>query len=344
MSANEMEDVAEAKAGDIVALFGVECHSGTSFTDGTLRYTLSPITVPDPVISLAIKPKEPKDTTKFGKALSRFVKEDPTFVVTTDQESGQTLIHGMGELHLDIYCERIRREYNCEVEVGYPEVNYRETIGRKAEFSYLHKKQSGGSGQFARVIGYIEPNDDPIANQFVNGLSGNNVPPEFVPAIQKGFEEVTRKGPQTGCIMQGVRFVVQDGQSHPVDSNEIAFRLATINGFKQAYKNASPAILEPVMSVEVTTPDEYQGGIVSDITRRKGFINNVESRGDGTTVIQADVPLAKMFGYSGDLRGSTAGKAEYAMTYKEHAQASQEDAKAIAEKYYASLKNKDEDM
>lgn len=344
MSANEMEDVQEAKAGDIVALFGVECHSGTSFTDGSLRYTLSPITVPAPVISLAVKPKEPKDTTKFGKALQRFVKEDPTFTVTNDQESGQTLISGMGELHLDIYCERIRREYGCEVEVGYPEVNYRETIGSKAEFSYLHKKQSGGSGQYARVIGYIEPHDDPHENEFVNDLSGNNVPPEFVPAIQKGFEEVMRKGPQTGCMMQGVRFVIQDGQSHPVDSNEIAFRLATINGFKQAYKNANGAILEPVMEVEVTTPDEFQGTLVSDMTRRKGYINNVESRGDGSTIIQCEVPLAKMFGYSNFCRSASQGKAEYSMVYKDHAPAAQDDAKAIADKYHASLKNKDEDM
>jgi elongation factor G len=344
MSANEMEDVNEAKAGDIVALFGVECHSGTSFTDGSLRWTLSPITVPAPVISLAIKPKNPKDTTKFGKALSRFVKEDPTFTVTNDQESGQTLISGMGELHLDIYCERIRREYDCEVEVGYPEVNYRETIGKKAEFSYLHKKQSGGAGQYARVIGYIEPIEGSTDNEFVNALVGNNVPPEFVPAINKGFEECMRKGPQSGCIMQGVKFVIQDGQAHPVDSNEIAFRLATINGFKQAYNKANPAILEPVMDVEVTTPDEFQGSVISDLTQRRGMIGDVESRGDGSTVVHSQVPLQKLFGYSGTLRSMSQGKAEYAMTYNSHQVMPQEDASKVAEKYYASLRVKDDDM
>lgn len=343
MNASDMEDVVEAKAGDIVALFGVECHSGTSFTDGSLRWTLSPINVPDPVISLAVRPKNPKDTTKFGKALSRFVKEDPTFVVSTNQETGQTLISGMGELHLDVYCERIRREYDCEVEVGYPEVNFRETIGQKAEFSYLHKKQSGGSGQYARVIGYIEPTQDGITNEFVNNLSGNNVPPEFVPAISKGFDEVMRKGPQTGCMMQGVRFVIEDGQSHPVDSNEIAFRLATINGFKQAYQKAYAQILEPLMSVEVQCPDEFQGNVVSDITRRKGMIANVESRGDGNTVISAEVPLQKMFGYSGDLRSETQGKAEYSMTYKEHAPMAKEDAAVVSQKYQESLRNKEDE-
>lgn len=229
MHSNEMQDVTEGKAGDIIAMFGIDCHSGTTFTDGS-QITLTPMKVPEPVISLAVKPKLHKDAPKFGKALARFVKEDPTFKVHADPESGETIISGMGELHLEIYCERIKREYDCEVVVGYPQVNYRETISSKAEFNYLHKKQSGGAGQYGRVIGYIEPLNDEAGKQyeFVNSLTGNNIPPEFVNPISKGFDEAIGKGPNTGCKIENVRVVLTDGQSHPVDSNEIAFRLAAI--------------------------------------------------------------------------------------------------------------------
>jgi elongation factor G len=233
MHSNEMQDVNEGKAGDIIAMFGIDCHSGTTFTDGS-QITLSPMRVPEPVISLAVKPKVHKDAPKFGKALARFVKEDPTFKVHADPESGETIISGMGELHLEIYCERIKREYDCEVVVGYPQVNYRETIGMKSDFNYLHKKQSGGAGQYGRVIGYIEPLNDDTGNkqyEFVNALTGNNIPPEFVNPISKGFDEAVGKGPNTGCKIENVRVVLVDGQSHPVDSNEIAFRLAAIGSF-----------------------------------------------------------------------------------------------------------------
>jgi len=341
MHANEMQDVTEAKAGDIVALFGVDCHSGTTFTDGTLNYTLSPMRVADPVISLAVRPKLPADSAKFNKALTRFVKEDPTFRVHTDQENGETIISGMGELHLDIYCERIRREYDCEVVIGFPQVNYREAITSKAEFNYLHKKQSGGSGQFGRVIGTIEPlhsEDGKKDNEFVNALSGNNIPPEFVPAITKGFEEAFNKGPQTGCPLQGVKVTLTDGASHAVDSNELAFRLAAIGAFKQAYAKANPVVLEPCMSVQIEIPEEFQGTVVGEITRRKGSIVNVDSRGDGYCVIDAEVALAKMFGYSTDLRSATQGKGEFTMTYKEHAPMTQEEAAVVSKAYQATLR------
>jgi elongation factor G len=348
MNAAEMEDLTEAPAGEIVALFGVDCHSGTTFTDGELQYSMNPIHVPEPVISLAIQPKLAKDTNKFAKALQRFVKEDPTFRLHQDQTSGQTIISGMGELHLEIYCERIRREYDCEVIVGNPKVNYRETITQRAEFNYLHKKQSGGSGQFARVIGYIEPIDTEVHgfdNKFVNGLSGNNVPPEYVPAINKGFEEITAKGPNTGCVVQGVKFTVTDGAAHVVDSSEIAFRLATINGIRHAYPNAGPVILEPVMDVQIEIPEEHQGNVVGELTRRKGQVSNVESRGDGYTVIDAEVPLSKMFGYATDLRSMTQGKGEFTMTYRTHQPIlDREEVQAIADKYKASRKDDDEMM
>jgi len=345
MHANEMQDVNEAKAGDIVAMFGVDCHSGTTFTDGSVKLSLSPIRVPDPVISLAVRPKNTKDAGKFGKALNRFVKEDPTFRVHSDPESGETIISGMGELHLEIYCERIRREYDCEVVVGYPQVNYRETITKSAPFNYLHKKQSGGAGQFGRVIGRIEPlpEDAEVDYEFVNALSGNNIPPEFVGPIQKGFEEALSKGPNTGCQIQRVRIVLEDGASHPVDSNEIAFRLAAIGGFRQAFEKAGGVILEPVMAVQIEIPEEFQGTVVSELTRRKGMIGNVESRGDGYCVIDADVPLSKMFGYATDLRSMTQGKGEFTMVYKTHMPMTPDEAEEVAKKYRASLKEKPEE-
>ncbi len=345
MHSNEMQDVNEAKAGDIVAMFGVDCHSGTTFTDGTLQYSMSPMRVPEPVISLAVRPKLTKDAGKFGKALNRFVKEDPTFRVHADTESGETIISGMGELHLEIYCERIKREYDCEVTVGFPQVNYREAITKKAAFNYLHKKQSGGSGQFGRVIGYIEPlpEDSPKTFEFVNALSGNNIPPEFVNPITKGFEEAIAKGPNTGCPIERVRVVLEDGASHSVDSNEIAFRLAAIGGFKQAFEKAGPIILEPVMGVQIEIPDEFQGSVVGEITRRKGMIANVESRGDGYCVVDADVPLSKMFGYATDLRSMTQGKGEFTMTYKSHMPMASEEAADVTKKYRATLSNKEQD-
>ncbi len=344
MHSNEMVDVTEAKSGDIVAMFGVDCHSGTTFTDGVLNYSMSPIKVPETVISLAVKPKNVKDSSKFQKALQRFVKEDPTFQVHTDNDTSETIISGMGELHLEIYCERIKREYDCEVVVGYPQVSYRETLTRKAEFNYLHKKQSGGSGQFGRVIGYIEPIDEDEEKdyEFINQLSGNNIPPELVPAVMKGFEQIVANGPNTGCPIERVRVVLQDGASHAVDSNELAFRLAAIAGFKQAYENAMPVVLEPYMRVEIELPDEFQGGVVGDVTRRRGNINDVASRGDGYSVIDASVPLKSMFGYATDLRSQTQGKGEYTMVYEAHLPMPSSDAAEVSAAYKAKSKEVDE--
>ena len=343
MHSAEMQDVEEAEAGDIVAMFGVDCASGTSFTDGKVKYSLTSMHVPDPVVSLALIPKE-RNQPNFGKALGRFVKEDPTFRVHTDEESSQTIISGMGELHLQIYVERMKREYACECTTGQPKVAFRETGAKKATFSYIHKKQSGGSGQYGKVEGYIEPLEnayDPF--EFESHLVGTNIPSEFIPAIEKGFKEACAKGPLTGSPVMGVRIVLQDGAAHAVDSSEIAFRSAAIGAFKQALGAGQPQLLEPLMAVEVVVPSEYQGAAVGQLSQRKGTINSME--GAEYVTIHADVPLDNMFGYSNDLRGATQGKGEYAMEYKLH-QACPQDKQAELIKAYQenqAKKKKDDD-
>lgn len=260
MHANEMSDVPEGKAGDIVAMFGVECRSGTTFTDGKTRLSLSSMYVPDPVISLALKTKNREASANFSKALARFVKEDPTFRVSTNEETSETIIAGMGELHLEIYVERMRREYGVDCEVGQPAVAFRETLRAKAPFDYLHKKQSGGSGQYGRVVGYVEPLEEGAKETFVfdNHMVGNNIPPEFLPAVERGFVEALGKGALTGHPVVGVRVVLTDGAAHAVDSNELAFKLAAQGAFKQSFGQGRPAVLEPMMKVEVEAPVEFQ--------------------------------------------------------------------------------------
>ena len=320
MHSADMEEVQEATAGDIVAMFGVDCASGTTFTDGRSRLSMTSMYVPDPVVSLALIPKD-RNNSNFSKSLGRFAKEDPTFRVHTDTESGQTIISGMGELHLEIYVERMRREYNCECTTGAPKVAIRETIGMKAPFNYTHKKQSGGAGQYGKVEGYIEPLDieqlGAAGLEFRSELSGNNIPPEFLPAIEKGFKEAMGIGPLSGSPVTGVRVVLQDGAAHAVDSNENAFRAAAAGAFREAMRAARPAILEPVMAVEVSVPAEYQGATVAQISQRKGTVTQVGTAEYAT--IEADVPLQNMFGYSSDLRSATAGKGEFSMEYKQHA-------------------------
>jgi elongation factor G len=270
MHSNEMQEVEEAVAGDIVAMFGVDTRSGTTFTDGRVKNSMTSMFVPDPVVSLAIIPKD-RNSNSFSKALGRFTKEDPTFRVSVDPESGQTIISGMGELHLEIYVERMKREYNCECTTGMPRVAIRETCAKMARFSYTHKKQSGGSGQYGKVEGYIEPIDaEDVAPgvEFRSDLSGNNIPPDFVPAIEKGFKEAFQNGFQVGSPVMGVRVVLEDGAAHAVDSSELAFRAAAIGAFKQAMADARPLVLEPVMSVEVSVPSEYQGATIAGLSQR----------------------------------------------------------------------------
>lgn len=315
MHANEMEDVASAEAGDIVALFGVECSSGDTFTHGD-KIALSSMFVPEPVMSLACTPKNRADSAKFNKGVTRFQREDPTFRVHTDAESGQTIISGMGELHLEIYVERLKREYAVECGVGHPQVNYRETITERANFDYLHKKQSGGAGQYARVIGYVEPLEMGKF-EFANETFGGSIPPEFVSAVEKGFYEAIEKGSLIGFPCSGVRFAVTDGASHAVDSSELAFKLATQYAFRQGFNKAEPRILEPIMAVEISIPNEFQGQIIGHINKHRGVITNTEVDVDFTKIL-CDVPLKEMFGYSSDLRSMTQGKGEFTMEYRTH--------------------------
>ena len=317
MHADEMEDISRAGAGDIVALFGVDCFSGDTFTDGHLRYSMASMFVPEPVISLSISTADNKSEANLAKALNRFIREDPTFRTHVDQESGETIISGMGELHLDIYLERMKREYKVQVETGMPQVAYREAISHKAEFDYIHKKQTGGAGQYGRVAGFMEPSEDNIY-EFINEVKGGAIPTEYVPAVDKGFQSCLKKGQVIGFPILGMKIHINDGQAHSVDSSELAFTQAAIGAFKQAYNKAKPIILEPIMKVSVECPSEYQGNVMASLNQRRGMI--LSSTEDGVfTTIDADVPLAEMFGYATTLRSQTQGKAEFTMEFSRYA-------------------------
>ncbi|HXX31949.1 MAG TPA: EF-Tu/IF-2/RF-3 family GTPase, partial [Myxococcaceae bacterium] len=338
MHANEMNDVEEANAGDIVALFGVECASGDTFTDGTVNYTMTSMHVPDAVISLAVAPKERTGQANFSKALNRFTKEDPTFRVHRDEESAQTIISGMGELHLEIYIERMKREYNCEVVAGKPQVAYRETITQRGDFAYTHKKQTGGSGQFGRVCGYLEPLPaDAVEHyEFVDDIVGGAIPREFIPAVDKGFREAMKKGSLIGFPVTGVRCVINDGASHAVDSSEQAFKTAGIMGFREGYDAAKPVILEPIMKVEVQAPEDFQGSVVGQLNQRRGTILSTENA-EGYVVAVAEVPLNSMFGYSTDLRSATQGKGEFTMEFAKYAPVPRAEQEAMMKAYREKL-------
>jgi elongation factor G len=319
MHADEMEDVDVISSGEICATFGVECSSGDTFTDGTSSFSMNSMFVPEPVISLSIRP-EGNETPNFSRALNRFQKEDPTFRVHVDSESQETIISGMGELHLEVYVERMKREYNVNCVTGKPRVAFRETITTPAKFEYTHKKQSGGAGQFGRVKGYVEPmekNEDGKDVEFINQIVGGNIPSGFIPAIEKGFREILDRGLLTGHQINGVRFVLEDGASHSVDSSELAFRLAAIGAFREAFAKASPVILEPIMTVEIVAPVEFQGSVIGGINQRKGTILDTEVRDDEFSLV-AEVSLNDMFGYSSQLRGMTQGKGEFSMEYARH--------------------------
>ncbi|OJH42744.1 elongation factor G [Cystobacter ferrugineus] len=338
MHSNEMNDINEGYAGDIIALFGVECASGDTFTDGTVQYTMTSMFVPDAVISLAVAPKNRDAQANFSKALNRFTKEDPTFRVNRDEESGQTIIKGMGELHLEIYIERMKREYNCEVVAGKPQVAYRETISQRGEFAYTHKKQTGGSGQFARVCGYVEPLPSDAVQQyeFVDDIVGGSIPREFIPACDKGFAEAVKKGSLIGFPVVGIRVVINDGAFHAVDSSEMAFKTAAIMGFREGYAAAKPIILEPMMKVEVQAPEDFQGSVVGQINQRRGTI--LESgTAEGYVTVVAEVPLNTMFGYSTDLRSATQGKGEFTMEFAKYSPVPRNEAEALMAAYKEKL-------
>jgi elongation factor G len=327
MHADSMEDINEGSPGDIVALFGIDCASGDTFCGGNLNYAMTSMFVPAPVISLAVTPKDKKSADQMAKALNRFTKEDPTFQTYVDPESNQTIIKGMGELHLEVYIERMRREYKCEVDTGMPQVAYRETITQKAEFNYTHKKQTGGAGQYGRVAGYMEPYADEDY-EFVDMIKGGAIPTEYVPSCDKGFKEAVKKGSVIGFPIVNIRCVINDGQSHPVDSSDIAFQAAAIGAFREAYGKAKPVILEPIMKVSVEGPTEFQGNIFGSINQRRGII--LSSVEDGLfSRVEAEVPLSEMFGYSTTLRSFTQGKAEFTMEFEKYAKVPQSVSEAL---------------
>ncbi len=322
MHADEMVDITEAGAGDIVALFGIDCASGTTFTDGKNKYNMTSMHVPNPVIELVIEAKNRDELDNMSKALNRFTKEDPTFQVEVDKESGQTIIKGMGELHLDVYIERMRREYHVDVQTGAPQVAYRETITRPAKFEYTHKKQTGGSGQFAKIVGEMRPmeveGDAENTYKFVNSVVGGRIPKEYIPSCDKGFQSCMEAGSLIGFPVVGIEMEVTDGAYHEVDSSDMAFQICARMAFRQAFEKAGAQILEPIMKVEITTPTEFQGNVVGNISQRRGNIaGTTEERGE--TTIEAEVPLSEMFGYATDLRSMTQGKAEFTMEFKKYA-------------------------
>jgi len=334
MHAERTEDIDSAGSGEIVALFGIECASGDTFTETGLDYSMTSIFVPEPVISLAVKPVDNNASDNMKKALNRFTKEDPTFRSYVDSESNQTIIQGMGELHLDVYVERMKREYRAEVETGKPQVAYREAITQQVEFDYIHKKQTGGSGQFARVKGFIEPLNKE-RYEFVNKIKGGRIPTEFIPSCNKGFQAALKKGQIIGFPVEGVRVTLNDGQSHAVDSSDLAFQTAAREAFKQAYRKAKPRILEPIMKVSVESPSEFAGSVFASINQRRGII--VSSVEDGNfSRIDAKVPLIEMFGYATNLRSLSQGKAEFTMEFLRHARI----PKNIAEDLIAEYKEK----
>ncbi len=330
MHADQMEDIPAIYAGYIGALFGVDCASGDTFVSPGLSLTMTSMFVPEPVISLAILPKDNKSQINMSKALNRFSKEDPTFRTFMDEETSETIIEGMGELHLEVYVERMWREYSAEVTTGQPRVAYRETITRRAEFNYTHKKQTGGAGQFGRIAGYLEPVSD---EEFVfdNQVTGGAIPTQFIPACEKGFRQCLAKGPMMEYPVTGVKVVINDGASHSVDSSEMAFQATARGAFLEAYPKAGPVIHEPIMKVVVETPTEFQGSVMGSLNQRRGIIVGTQDEGH-SCAIEAQVPLAEMFGYSTALRSLTQGKAQFTMEFALYKQVPQSVAEELKKK------------
>ncbi|HKK90403.1 MAG TPA: elongation factor G [Desulfobacteraceae bacterium] len=327
MHSSEMEDVDEIPAGHIGAMFGVDCASGDTFVSQGINLSMLSMHVMDPVISLSVQPVDNKSQINMSKALNRFTKEDPTFKTYVDKETNETIIQGMGELHLEVYVERMKREYKAEVLTGKPRVAYRETITRKADFNYTHKKQTGGSGQFGRVSGTIEPCEEEF--EFVNKITGGRIPTQFIPSCEKGFQSCMIKGPKMEFPVTGIKITLMDGAFHAVDSSEMAFQAAARGGFLEGYLKARPVIHEPIMKVVIETPNEFQGSCMGLINQRRGIIQGSQEEGV-MSVIESQVPLSEMFGFSTILRSATQGKAQYTMEFSSYKQVPQSVAEEIA--------------
>jgi elongation factor G len=314
--ADEKEDIDSAGAGDIVAVMGIEPATGDTYCEEGTNLSLESIYAAEPVIDLAITPLKRADYDKLSKALNRFMREDPTFRVHVDHETSETIISGMGELHLEIYVERIKREYKVECKVGMPKVSYREAPTRATTFDYKHRKQTGGSGQYAHVKGIMEPlpEDAPEPFVFENEVTGGRIPNEYIPAVEKGFINSLAKGPIAGYEVIGVKMILQDGSYHDVDSSTMAFEICARDCFRETFRKADPVLLEPIMKVEVEVPTEFQGPVSGSISSKRGVIHGSESR-SGFSILQAEVPLSEMFGYSNDLRSMTQGKGSFSMEF-----------------------------
>ena len=341
MHSDEMEDIESASGGDIVAFFGIDCATGDTFCSEDIQYTMTSMFVPNAVISMAIEPKERSAAGNFSKALQKFNREDPTFRVKRDEESAQTVISGMGELHLNIYIERMKREFKCEVNVGQPQVAYRETITKSIDYEYTHKKQTGGAGQFAKVVGTFEPLpvDGEKHYDFINKITGGRIPKEYIPAVDRGFQEQMTKGPLIGFPIVGVQATLSDGAYHDVDSSELAFKICAMTAFREHFTKAKPAVLEPIMKLEVSAPDEFQGNVIGQINQRRGMIKNTSSQNKFVT-IDAEVPLAEMFNYSTELRSATQGKGEYTMEFARYSQVPRNIQEELVKKHEQEKKEK----
>lgn len=340
MHSDEMEDITEAGSGEVAAMFGIDCKSMDTFSDGSLDLAMSTMFIPEPVMSLSVKPAKSTMQNNFAKALNKFTKEDPTLRVKVDNDTKETILSGMGELHLEIYIERMNREYGVECVTGQPNVNYKETVGSRQKFDWLHKKQTGGAGQYAKVIGYIEPlsqadqKEVGKVNTFDNRCVGTNIPPEYYSSCEKGTFDAMAEGALVGCEVEGVRVVLEDGASHAVDSSDMAFRTCMANAVRDAMRKANPSILEPVMAVEVDVPSEFQGAVVAALNRRMGLIMSSDMNEDGSGIkVLAEVPLSNMFGYSTELRSQTQGKGEFTMEYKKHVQVNRNIQEELMKKY-----------
>ena len=348
MHSNEMIDVDSASAGDVVAVFGVECSSMDTFTDGVVQYSMVSMFVPNPVMSIAIKPKDNAKAASFSKAVGKFTREDPTLRIAVDDKTNETIMSGMGELHLEIYVERMKREYNVECITGSPTVNYKESVSQRGAFNYFHKKQSGGNGQYAKVQGFVEPLDEEtlkkgIDFEFENQILGNAIPPEFITSCEKGAKKACAAGVLAGFPLTGVRVVINDGGAHTVDSNDISFQLAMMYGIRMAVAAGKPQILEPLMNLEVVIPSEFQGSVIGGLNKRGGLILDTNLNDDGSSVsINADVSLCEMFGYSTDLRSATQGKGEFSMEYKTHSPVARDTQDTLIKAYIAKRTEENE--
>jgi elongation factor G len=330
MHAKDREELKQVRAGDIAAAIGLkDVTTGDTLCDPNNIITLERMEFPEPVISIAVEPRSQADQDRMGLALAKLAAEDPSFKVNTDEESGQTIISGMGELHLDIIVDRMKREFNVECNVGKPQVAYRETIRKKVDVEGKFVRQSGGRGQFGHVWLTIEPQEEGAGYKFVNAIVGGSVPKEFIPSVDKGCQEQMQNGVVAGYPVLDVKVTLFDGSYHDVDSSEMAFKIAASMGFRKGVEKASPVLLEPTMKVEITTPEDWMGDVVGDVNRRRGIIEGMDDGVAGIKILRAKIPLSEMFGYATDLRSATQGRASYSMEFFNYAEAPSNVTKAI---------------